>query len=76
VNAISGRLEAPVRNLTGLTGGAYDFDVAFARDTNLNTTSAPNPITAVEAELGLKLKAGKGPVQVLVVDHVEKPAAN
>jgi uncharacterized protein (TIGR03435 family) len=32
--------------------------------------------TAVEQQLGLKLEASKGPVEVLVIDHVEKPAAN
>jgi uncharacterized protein (TIGR03435 family) len=33
-------------------------------------------VTAVEEELGLKLKRSRGPVEVLVVDHVEKPSEN
>jgi uncharacterized protein (TIGR03435 family) len=75
VEGLSARLESPVRNLTGLTGGQYDLDIYFARDIRV-TTAAPNLVSAVEQELGLKLKAGKGPVPVLVVDHVEKPSEN
>jgi uncharacterized protein (TIGR03435 family) len=32
--------------------------------------------TALQEELGLKLVASKGPVQTLVVDHIEMPTAN
>jgi uncharacterized protein (TIGR03435 family) len=31
---------------------------------------------AVQEELGLKLEKGKGPVEVLVMDHLEKPSEN
>jgi uncharacterized protein (TIGR03435 family) len=31
---------------------------------------------AIQEQLGLKLVATKAPVDVLVVDHVEKPSAN
>jgi uncharacterized protein (TIGR03435 family) len=72
--ALSARLEAPVQNLTGLTGGWYDFDVPFARD--ITVTTAANLVTAVEEELGLKLKRSKGPVQVLVVERLERPTGN
>ena len=75
VGALSARLKSPVRNLTGLTGGWYDFDVPFARDINV-TTAAPDLVTAVEEDLGLKLKRSKGPVQVLVVERVERPTEN
>ena len=75
VEALSARLESPVRNLTGFTGGWYDFDVPFARDITA-TTAAANLVSAVEEELGLKLKRGKGPVRVLVVERVERPTEN
>jgi uncharacterized protein (TIGR03435 family) len=75
VGALSARLNSPVRNLTGLTGGWYDFDVPFAWDITV-TTAAANLVTAVAEELGLRLKGSKGPVQVLVVERVEKPAEN
>ena len=32
--------------------------------------------TAVEEQLGLKLQSAKGPVETLVIDHVEMPSAN
>ena len=75
LEALSARLESPMRNLTGLSGGLYDVDIYFARDISV-TTAAPDLVRAVEQELGLKLKPSRGPVPVLVVDRVEKPSDN
>jgi uncharacterized protein (TIGR03435 family) len=36
----------------------------------------PNIFAALEQQLGLKLTSAKGPVEVLVIDHAERPAAN
>lgn len=38
--------------------------------------TGPSIFTAVEQQLGLKLETGKGPVDVLVIDHAEKPSGN
>ena len=32
----------------------------------------PDLFTAVQAQLGLKLEAKKGPVEMIVIDHIEK----
>jgi bla regulator protein blaR1 len=39
-------------------------------------SSAPSIFPAIQDQLGLKLESEKGPVEILVIDHVEKPSAN
>jgi uncharacterized protein (TIGR03435 family) len=38
--------------------------------------SGPDLFTAIQQQLGLKLESGKGPVEVIVIDHVERPSGN
>jgi len=62
-----------VRDRTGLTE-AFDLDIDFARDATADAQNAPPIMTALKEQLGLELKAATGPVDVIVVDHVEPPS--
>jgi uncharacterized protein (TIGR03435 family) len=39
-------------------------------------SSGPSLFTAIQEQLGLKLESQKGPVDMIVIDHVEKPSEN
>jgi uncharacterized protein (TIGR03435 family) len=41
-----------------------------------NDDSGPNLFSAIEEQLGLKLVSKKGPVEILVIDHAQKPSEN
>lgn len=41
-----------------------------------DTDAGPSISTALEQQLGLKIETGTGPVQVIVVDHIERPTDN
>jgi uncharacterized protein (TIGR03435 family) len=81
-------LDRPVIDKTGITG-RFDIHVEFSREgTELETirpkdpspasdpTGPPSIFTALQEQLGLKLEPGKGPIDVMVIDHVERPSAN
>jgi uncharacterized protein (TIGR03435 family) len=51
--------------------GVYDIDLTWAADQT--TDSGPSLFTALQEQLGLKLQPTKAQVDVLVIDHVEKP---
>jgi len=76
VDALSIALRQPVVDQTGLTG-AFDFDMKFQREEDLENTSG-NPLirTALQQTLGLRVEAGKGPVELLVIDHLGKLSEN
>jgi uncharacterized protein (TIGR03435 family) len=73
---LSIRLGSPVIDKTGLSRDQlYDIQLNYAPDESPSDT-VPPLFTALQEQLGLKLEAGKGPVDVLVIDHVERPSAN
>jgi uncharacterized protein (TIGR03435 family) len=78
VSSVSGQLRAPVVDSTGLTG-TYDLNVHFLPDERkLDADAGPAPTLtdALREELGLRLEKGKALVEVLVIDHIEKPSQN
>jgi uncharacterized protein (TIGR03435 family) len=72
VVVLSAQMRAPVRDRTGIAG-TYDFDVAFS--TGVDGSDKPVLTTAIH-DLGLNLEKSKDTFEVLVIDRVEKPAAN
>jgi uncharacterized protein (TIGR03435 family) len=66
---------------TGLTG-VYDFNLDWVPDRlsgrsgDGSEPSGPTIFTALQEQLGLKLESTKAPVEVVVIDHVEKPSDN
>jgi len=78
-NTLASHVRAPVTNDTGLTK-AYDFKIHWAYDAPFfgldPDPNIPTIFTALETQLGLKLEPTKGPVEVLVIDHVERPSEN
>ena len=64
---------------TGLKG-AYDFTLTYQRyqlpTSEAGQSDAPSLFTAVQEQLGLRLVPIKSPVEVIVIDHIEKPTEN
>ena len=75
-------LNRPLVDRTGITG-KFDIDLEFTWEdpnslglTALPDDAAPNLLTALNRQLGLKLEVAKAPVDVIVIDHAEPPSAN
>jgi uncharacterized protein (TIGR03435 family) len=81
--ALSEQLGRVVLNQTGIDG-RYDLTLRWTPDDQpsptMNGQPDPSPppdiFTAIQEQLGLKLQPSKGPVPVLIIDHVEMPSEN
>jgi uncharacterized protein (TIGR03435 family) len=84
-------LDRPVLDQTGLIGrfnihleyvvgdalpGTLSLGEGNSSTKPVPVTDGPSIFTAVREQLGLALTPGKGPVEVIVIDHVAKPSAN
>jgi uncharacterized protein (TIGR03435 family) len=83
----SNQLGRPVADETGLTG-VYDFTLEYAPGASIGPLPPPPPgvdggstastpdaadiFSAIQAQIGLKLQQKKGPVDLLIIDHIEK----
>jgi len=66
----------PVLDQTGVKGYFY-FGFRYGQSTPDAEVAVPALSTAIQEELGLKLARHRGPIEMLVVDHIEKvPTAN
>ncbi len=73
---LSRQLGSVVVDKTGLTGN-YDFALNWTSDASQNPeASASSLFTALQEQLGLKLEPQKAPMEVLIIDHVERQAKN
>jgi uncharacterized protein (TIGR03435 family) len=77
VDVFSSILERPVLDRTGLKG-EFNFAMTYAADGDqpLLSLGGPELFTAFQEQAGLKLQATKAAVDVLVIDHAEKPSEN
>ncbi|MFZ0821026.1 MAG: TIGR03435 family protein [Candidatus Acidiferrales bacterium] len=87
VDLLSMLVGRPVVDKTGLTG-KYDFTLQWTPDDSQAPSAfppgmgqppdpaGPSLFTAIQEQLGLKLESGKGPVEIIVIDHVERPSGN
>jgi uncharacterized protein (TIGR03435 family) len=68
-DSLSGTVRAPVVDRTGLKGG-YEFTLPVPAPFSIE---GPSIIAVLRKELGLQLQPAKVPVEIVVIDHAEKP---
>lgn len=79
--AMRPQLDRTVVDRTGLTGG-FDITLRYVEldDPGALTALATNPLPAIkpllESQLGLTLREAEGLVEILVIEHVERPTEN
>jgi uncharacterized protein (TIGR03435 family) len=76
VYSLSQLLDRPVTDKTDLKG-LFDFRLEFA-PVQLSAGSDPRPsvFAAIQEQLGLRLISTRGPVDVVIVDSIQKPTEN
>jgi uncharacterized protein (TIGR03435 family) len=72
---LAGHLDRPVKDMTQLEG-EYSFRLAYDPDGGMREDGL-SIFTAIQEQLGLRLEAGNEPIELLVIDKVEKvPVSN
>jgi bla regulator protein BlaR1 len=89
--SLSSQLGRPVIDRTGLKGN-FDFKLEWTPDPGQSggpfggppgadappppDPNGPSIFTALQEQLGLRLESTKGPVEILIIDRIEKPSEN
>jgi uncharacterized protein (TIGR03435 family) len=80
VSGFSGMVGRMIVDKTGLGDKKFDFELKWTPDDRRTADNAadagPSIFTALEEQLGLKLVPSKGQVEVIVIDHIERPSEN
>ena len=77
LSAFAGMEGRMIVDKTGLGDKKFDFELRWTPDDHPSADeSAPSLLTAFQEQLGLKLVPARGPVEVLVIDHMERPSPN
>jgi uncharacterized protein (TIGR03435 family) len=84
-NTLSLQVKRQILDQTGLKG-TYTFTLQFTPEVGIGGESLPVPgadpsdatslFTAIQEQLGLRLESTKGPVDTIVIDHIEEPSPN
>jgi uncharacterized protein (TIGR03435 family) len=86
IAGLAQQLRRPVIDKTGLKG-LYDIKLQWTPELGPTSSgpeqapppadsSGPSVFTALQEQLGLRLESAKGPVEVIVIDSVQKPSEN
>ena len=74
---LANQLKRPVIDGTGLADQRFDIELQFTSDP-LRTTGDGGPAirTAITEQLGLQVQEARTMIDVLVIDHIERPTEN
>jgi len=76
VQSLSNPVGRKIIDKTGLTA-KYEVNLTWAwNDDPGSGDSGPSIFTALQEQLGLKLEPAKAPIDVIVIDHIERPSEN
>ena len=76
IEELENQLNCIVRDETGLDR-TYDYTLEWTPDDPAHSdSSGPSLFTALKEQLGLKLEMQKRPVDVVMIDHIERPSQN
>jgi bla regulator protein blaR1 len=72
---IGRQLRRPVIDKTNLTG-PFDFELDWVNPNAPTDEVGPSVFTALQEQVGLKLESAKAPVEVLMIESIQKPSEN